>query len=755
MGNGVKSRSVSHVLAVAAMCSVGISTMFNFVRGAWRRLMTLRVGLILATIFFPSAAMAQGIVGLSPEAPPPYSMRALGVNLSTTDVQLQHDDISIGSGDFPARLTLTRTYNAIGYPFQNLGKIAVQQQYLGFGQGSTHNLLAYFTRQRCANKPTRAISLTAVVFGRSFHFSGGGCIQSGPSVFVNDDDEGASMRIVDPNASILTYELITRDGLRVMFTDQVGYQYDTDGGRYAMFADFSNGDFIRFDYASSPTVSGTVRLAAIYNSRGYGLSFFYKTRARYFGANTMTDSSLVTSVTSFKQSGLNRSNINSVYYYYDSTEYVVSSYQNSSGGIYRYKYDIGRPTQVFFPNNTSVQPSVAISYFDGYSQVSSGTVSAGSPGAIFLLGVSDNVQDVAWSAPKSVTDGAGNVTQFEFSDITQPDPISVKVTTPDGNWTSYSTVFCETSPACTLSPYYSRSPSGFRDGLGSIWNYSYDTHGRILSAKNPEGGISLLTRDARGNITEVRNKPKVGDSSPDIVSVTGYDACTPNSYRYCNRPIYQIDPRGGRWDFQYDPLSGELAVSLAPADANGLRAVTRYSYSAFNAGPVTRPPLSNSSALYLLTAKDTCLTSGVSGSAVDFSYNCSGANRSRELYSYSPSGLELTAITRDADGVSATTAFSYDNAGNVTSSTDPKGGTAYSTYDPMRRRVYEIGIDPDGSGPLPRPIVRHVYDANGNEIRTETGNGLQTDGSDFSIVQFVRRTFDLNDRLIKAEEVTP
>ncbi|WP_214675259.1 hypothetical protein, partial [Escherichia coli] len=72
------------------------------------------------------------------------------------------------------------------------------------------------------------------------------------------------------------------------------------------------------------------------------------------------------------------------------------------------------------------------------------------------------------------------------------------------------------------------------------------------------------------------------------------------------------------------------------------------------------------------------------------------------------------------------TSYTYDYAGNVTSMKGPRTDvdeTSYVTYDRLRRKVFEISPDPDGAGPLPRTMVRHVYDADGNEIRTEYGSG--------------------------------
>ncbi len=365
------------------------------------------------------------------------------------------------------------------------------------------------------------------------------------------------------------------------------------------------------------------------------------------------------------------------------------------------------------------------------------------------------MREVAWSVPKSVTDGNGILTNFQFTDPTAPDPMSVTITNPDGTSKGYATIFCDTSPACTLAPNYMRLPTHFRDENARDWLYAYDNHGRPLTTTNPQGGVKSVSRDVRGNLTEIRNKAATGFDTTDIVSSAGYTTCTSLNYKYCNKPTYTIDPRGGRWDFQYDQSSGGLAVSLAPADANGVRAVTRYTHAAFPFGPVSLPAQLSSPGVFLLSAKDTCLTSAVMSGTVDFSYMCSPPNRVQESYTYAPESLELAGVKPDTDNNIAITAYTYDAIGNMTASADLMGNISFSTYDILRRKVFEIGPDPDGAGPLPRPMIRHVYDGNGNEIQTETGAGLQADGSDFAVTKFVRRTFDLNDQLVKIEEVTP
>ena len=67
----------------------------------------IKCAIIILFIAVPTsmstAVFGQGIVGISPQAPAPYSMRQFGINLSTSDVEINNDDISVGSGDFPSK----------------------------------------------------------------------------------------------------------------------------------------------------------------------------------------------------------------------------------------------------------------------------------------------------------------------------------------------------------------------------------------------------------------------------------------------------------------------------------------------------------------------------------------------------------------------------------------------------------------------------------------------------------------------------
>ena len=112
------------------------------------------------------------------------------------------------------------------------------------------------------------------------------------------------------------------------------------------------------------------------------------------------------------------------------------------------------------------------------------------------------------------------------------------------------------------------------------------------------------------------------------------------------------------------------------------------------------------------------------------------------------------SVTKSAgDGsIVATTAYTYDNLGNVTSVDGPLPGAvdvSYLRYDSYREVVGIVGPDPDGSGLLHLRAQRKTYNADGRVTVTE--QGTVTDSSDsawaaFSPIVTATTAYDANAR---------
>ena len=278
--------------------------------------------------------------------------------------------------------------------------------------------------------------------------------------------------------------------------------------------------------------------------------------------------------------------------------------------------------------------------------------------------------------------------------------------------------------------------------------------GQINSIQHPVGDGETYTYDDRGNLltTTVLSVPDAAGNRSSLTTTYTYAASCTNMVT-CNLPLTKVDPKNGQTDYTYDSVHGGILTETMPAGADGVRPQKRYSYSQLSAKSlnssgqlVANPPV------WRLTRISECVTATAANPA-----SCVGTTAERvETLAYNHNNLWLTSRTVAlGNGTnSLTTSFTYDAVGNVISVTDPKGNTSYTTYDGLRRKVFEIGALPgDGN---PRPMTRHLYDADGNEVRTEVGTGLQTNGSDFTMLRHKEMTFDPTTGLLtKVLEVVP
>ncbi len=273
--------------------------------------------------------------------------------------------------------------------------------------------------------------------------------------------------------------------------------------------------------------------------------------------------------------------------------------------------------------------------------------------------------------------------------------------------------------------------------------------GQINSITRPEGDTTSYTYDAAANVLTVTRSPATGSSLANLIMTYTYNPpnCTPKT---CNYPATVTDPNGNVTSYTYDPNSGDVATVTEPA-VNGIQPQTRYTYTAhtgqaLNGSGVLTP---QSSSVYLLASISNCQTATAANPA-----SCVGTSAEEvTTNAYNGNNLLLTSQTAAAgDGsISATTSYTYDNVGNLVIADGPRTDVddrSYKTYDVLRRVIFDIGIDPDGSGPLPRVVVKHNYDGEGREYLTQTGTGNATDGSDFVQNSYVLRTYDPNTGLL-------
>lgn len=277
-------------------------------------------------------------------------------------------------------------------------------------------------------------------------------------------------------------------------------------------------------------------------------------------------------------------------------------------------------------------------------------------------------------------------------------------------------------------------PTSVTNALTQTTGYQYDANARLTQTTLPEGNKVVIAYDSRGNVTSTTLKAKAGSGLADIVTTASYPSTCSNPVT-CNRPDWTKDAKGNQTDYTYDTTHGGVLTVTAPADANGIRPQTRFSYTL-------------TSGVYLLTGTSACQSSA----------SCTGtATESKTAVTYNSNLLPATVTTSAGDGsISSTVTTTYDSVGNVKTVDGPLAGTGDTTtyrYDSGRRQTGIVGPDPDGAGARKPTAQRMTY---GNEGLTLTETGYVNDASDaswpgFSTQEQVAISYDANARPIKTE----
>ncbi|WP_116810562.1 RHS repeat domain-containing protein [Steroidobacter cummioxidans] len=258
----------------------------------------------------------------------------------------------------------------------------------------------------------------------------------------------------------------------------------------------------------------------------------------------------------------------------------------------------------------------------------------------------------------------------------------------------------------------------------------------------PEGNRFAFGRDERRNLTQTTATAKSGGDTILARAVYGpTSACTATTTKICNQPEYTIDANGNRTDYTYYAEHGGVNTKTLPPDVDGVRAVLTYTYEQKSAryknGPST---FINGAPIWKLTRFSRC-KQGTS---------CAGtANEVIVTYGYDDNLLLTTETIRDGAGaVFSSNTKTYDSVGNLIEVDGPLPGAVdkvYSFYDDARQKIGEIGIDPDGAGPLPRPATRTSYNDDGQPtyVYAGTTNGTTlADLNAMSVVRYIHTQYD-------------
>jgi RHS repeat-associated protein len=207
------------------------------------------------------------------------------------------------------------------------------------------------------------------------------------------------------------------------------------------------------------------------------------------------------------------------------------------------------------------------------------------------------------------------------------------------------------------------------------WTYTYNTHGQVLTAKDPDNHVTTTTYDAKGDVETVKN------ALDQVSSFTSYDAD--------GRLLSMTDPNKLVTAFTYDQIGrvqtrkvGTLTTSYRYAPPGMVNLVAqpdgstyRYSYDA---------------AHRLTQIEDKA------GDTIEYSYDATSNLAAVNIYDPGKTLTRTHSYTYDQGNRLQTdtgavagekTTYTYDNQGNLLTRTDPLGHVSTYTYDALNRRA--------------------------------------------------------------------
>lgn len=232
----------------------------------------------------------------------------------------------------------------------------------------------------------------------------------------------------------------------------------------------------------------------------------------------------------------------------------------------------------------------------------------------------------------------------------------------------------------------SEGPNRIVDELGRSLTSDYCTGGPggggcaitwLKYWKYPEGNQTIYAYNGWGRLISATDKAKPGTSDPDITQSFAYNCA---SSLTCVHPTSITDGRGNTTNAVYSATHGGILKRTLPADANGVRPETRYTYAQRYAWKKSGGSyVASTPPVWVLLSEEYCRTSSANSAG-----SCAAGAADEVVTSYeyeagsSTKGSNLlllgTAVT--ADGQTLRTCFTYDKWGRRISETQPKAGLA-------------------------------------------------------------------------------
>jgi YD repeat-containing protein len=227
-----------------------------------------------------------------------------------------------------------------------------------------------------------------------------------------------------------------------------------------------------------------------------------------------------------------------------------------------------------------------------------------------------------------------------------------------------------------------KQPFRYIDELGRVTAVTHDGRGRVTDYIYPENDKETIGYDDRNNPTLLRKTNKTGTATLEV---------TADWHTSWNKPNWIRDARNNQTDFVYY-ASGNgkslLQTATRSADADNVRPVYTFTYNARGQVQDATDP---------------------TGLVISSTYH--------------PTNGNLLTSTLNPSGLNAITSYDYDALGNATSITDPRSNATEHVYDLNRRKT----ITKHHNGNLAADVIaaeQTTYDVLGRVTKEEGGTGF-------------------------------
>jgi RHS repeat-associated protein len=380
---------------------------------------------------------------------------------------------------------------------------------------------------------------------------------------------------------------------------------------------------------------------------------------------------------------------NKTTYTFDSAGNLLKA-TDPNGNITSYvRNSFGQVTQVTDPLG-----KVTTNSYDAFGNIASRTDALGAKTTLIYDQVSHLV---------GLQDPLGATTKVSYDALDR----KISATNPQGNTTQF-----------TYDPV--GHLLSLTDEQAQTTSYTYDPVGRVNSQTDPRGKKTTLSFDFNGNLVGLVNRNgQTGAFAYDAVNRPVRQAYKDGStvafsYDANGHPVHVVDSSGGTFDLAYD-AAGRLTTSTSPFGS------VEYSYDA--AGRViTRGVVGQSSITYSYDPSGNLLTASLPQASASFSYDgrnallsLTRANNIASQHVYDPVG-RLTSITHSGgQGIQIPLAYTYDPVDNrslfTMSATEPAAVT--NGFDSAHR------LTQNGT-------ITYTFDDNGNVASTTDTTGTTT-----------------------------